>query len=117
MANEEMYKPLPSFLTVDKSKIHGLGIFATKDVANQTNLGLSHVLVDKPNIFVRTPLGGFINHTPENPNCVLIRDINFTHLFFVIGDIESYSSFMSLFSLRLAILYPFVVELLLIYPL
>ena len=62
MDNEEMYKPLPSFLTVDKSEIHGLGIFATKDVANQTNLGLSHVLVDKPNIFVRTPLGGFVKH-------------------------------------------------------
>ena len=81
--DNDTYKPLPSFLTIKKSKIHGLGTFATKDIANQTNLGLSHVLIDKPNLFVRTPLGGFINHTPENPNCVLIRDINLQNLFFI----------------------------------
>ena len=85
MDKEEMYKPLPSFLTVDKSEIHGLGIFATKDVANQTNLGLSHVIIDKPNIFLRTPLGGFINHVSEDPNCVLVRDITFTNLFFIMA--------------------------------
>ena len=85
MDNKETYRPLPSFLTIDKSEIHGLGIFAKKDVANQTNLGLSHVLVDVPNIWVRTPLGGFINHVDDDPNCVLIRDINLTNLFFVVA--------------------------------
>jgi len=85
MDKEEMYKPLPSFLTVDKSEIHGLGIFATRDIANQTNLGLSHVIIEKPNIFLRTPLGGFINHVSENPNCVLVGDITFTNLFFIMA--------------------------------
>ena len=66
MDKEEMYKPLPSFLTVDKSEIHGLGIFATKDVANQTNLGLSHVIIDKPNIFLSPSFLKSIALTPSD---------------------------------------------------
>lgn len=83
---EEMYKPLPNFLTVQQSAIHGLGIFAKKDVANKTNLGLSHVVVQSPSIFVRTPLGGFLNHNAKDPNCKLVRDVTFPHLFFAIAQ-------------------------------
>lgn len=83
--NKQQYKPLPDFLTVQQSAIHGLGIFAKKDVANKTNLGLSHVINQSPHIFVRTPLGGFLNHNADDPNCKLVRDMTFPHLMFAIA--------------------------------
>ena len=64
------YSPLPHYLTIKESKIHGLGLFATKDIKSGKIIGISHhYLWD---IVVRTPLGGFINHS-EDPNCELIR--------------------------------------------
>ena len=62
-----MYKPLPDSLTIKKSKIEGLGLFATKDIKQGTDLGFSHVVLDSGNIG-RTPLGGFYNHSTK-PNC------------------------------------------------
>jgi len=64
-----MYRPLPEGLTIQASSIHGLGLFASKPLAADMNLGISHVkmsLSDKE--FIRTPLGGFINHS-DTPNC------------------------------------------------
>ena len=61
-----MYKPLPDSLTIKSSGIHDLGLFAKEDMAQGTNLGMSHMKI-KDTIF-RTPLGGFINHANE-PNC------------------------------------------------
>lgn len=116
--NEHIYKPLPSFLTIKNSPIHGLGLFATGNIPKGTLLGISHIhssllefktlditfaaeehnviklvegnhlpsytpftknedldkriILTKDNIFpngmIRTPLGGFINHS-ENDNC------------------------------------------------
>ena len=64
-----MYKPLPKNLTVKKSKINGLGVFATEDINNNNVLGVSHVQdLKAENGYWRTPLGGFINHS-SNPNC------------------------------------------------
>ena len=64
-----MYKPLPKNLTVKKSKINGLGVFATEDINNNSVLGVSHIKDSKAeNGYWRTPLGGFINHS-SNPNC------------------------------------------------
>jgi len=66
------YRPLPSNLTIKTSPIHGLGIFATEDIKADTYLGITHVYnKDFPQDWIRTPLGGFYNHS-ENPNCVLI---------------------------------------------
>ena len=65
-----MYKPLPHFLTIQPSPIHGLGLFASKSIPDNTNLGITHVkfnLSDKE--YIRTPLGGFINHS-DTPNCI-----------------------------------------------
>ena len=62
-----MYKPLPSYLTIKKSKIHELGLFALENIAIGTNMGMSHMKI-KDTIF-RTPLGGFINHA-NGANCV-----------------------------------------------
>ena len=60
------YKPLPKNLTIKISEIEGFGIFAINDIKKQTNLGLSHLILDEE--IIRTPLGGFINHS-DNPNC------------------------------------------------
>jgi len=64
------YNPLPKSLTIQKSSIHGLGLFATEPIPQGTNLGESHLkmsLSDK--YYIRTPLGGFINHS-DTPNCI-----------------------------------------------
>jgi SET domain-containing protein len=67
-----MYNPLPKSLTIKKSKIHGLGLFAEKDIPADTNLGLTHIKhTTSPQNWLRTPLGGFYNHS-EEPNCELI---------------------------------------------
>jgi SET domain-containing protein len=69
-----MYKPLPSYLTIKPSEIEGLGLFATDDIDNKHLLGITHVYdVRFQDSFIRTPLGGFFNHS-ETPNCEVIRD-------------------------------------------
>jgi len=58
-----MYKPLPDSLTIKQSGINGLGLFAKQGIAQGTNLGMSHVLVGSG--IIRTPMGGFINHSND----------------------------------------------------
>ena len=65
-----MYKPLPSSLTIKASKVNGLGLFANEDIAQGTNLGMSHMKIE--DTIFRTPLGGFINHANE-PNCAKVE--------------------------------------------
>ena len=61
------YQALPSCLQVKHSSVAGQGIFATEDIPDTIYLGISHVVVDDK--IMRTPLGGFVNHS-DNPNCV-----------------------------------------------
>ena len=61
------YHPLPSGLTVADSGISGQGLFTNRRLVAGTELGISHYRIDK--VFIRTPLGGFINHADES-NCV-----------------------------------------------
>lgn len=70
--NIETYKPLQYGLTIKKSKVHGLGLFATEDIKAGHDFGETHVFVVNNNRreWVRTPLGGFINHN-EIPNCYI----------------------------------------------
>ena len=64
-----MYKPLPSFLIIKESEIHGLGLFSLRDIPALTVLGITHVKDDRfEDGYIRTPLGGFYNHS-DNPNC------------------------------------------------
>lgn len=74
-----MYNPLPKCIKIKKSKIHGYGIFAATFIPKGFKLGISHVEnKDFPNGYIRTPLGGFYNHS-EEPTCKLIdADINGT---------------------------------------
>jgi SET domain-containing protein len=69
-----MYRPLPSYLTIKSSEIEGLGLFTTDDIDNKHVLGITHVYdIRFQDSFIRTPLGGFFNHS-ETPNCEVIRD-------------------------------------------
>ena len=68
------YKPLPEYLAIGPSDIHGAGIFAKDDIPKDIEIGISHVY--DPNFqhnYIRTPLGGFINHS-NTPNCKLVED-------------------------------------------
>ena len=58
-----MYKPLPDSLTIKPSGIDGLGLFAKEEIAQGTNLGMSHVAIGSG--IIRTPMGGFINHSND----------------------------------------------------
>ena len=73
------YKPLPSGLIIKDSGIEGQGVFTTRDLNVGCDLGESHYRIDtsgvesineeeNKNLLIRTPLGGFINHS-EEPNC------------------------------------------------
>ncbi len=63
------FNPLPSNVTVKKSNIHGLGLFAKEKISSQTVLGIAHVKDDRfSHGYIRTPLGGFLNHS-NKPNC------------------------------------------------
>ena len=68
----DTYKPLPEGLTIKDSEVHGLGLFTTKPFPAGTDFGETHVFVVTNNRreWVRTPLGGFINHS-EEPNCYI----------------------------------------------
>ena len=64
-----MYRPLPKEVTIKTSYIEGLGLFAKEFLPANTNLGISHIKDDRfENGYIRTPLGGFVNHS-DAPNC------------------------------------------------
>jgi SET domain-containing protein len=67
------YNPLPTCCTIRPSWIEGLGVFAVKEIRQDTELGVSHIEFE--NELYRTPLGGFINHS-NKPNCVRIKNGN-----------------------------------------
>ena len=60
------YHPLPKELTIKESTIEGLGLFALVDIKAGHDFGFTHV--ETSFSLIRTPLGGFYNHS-ENPNC------------------------------------------------
>ena len=62
----DTYKPLPDGLIIKDSGIEGQGLFTTRELAIGCNLGISHYRIGDE--FIRTPLGGFINHS-DTPNC------------------------------------------------
>ena len=61
------YQPLPMGLTIADSGISGQGLFTNRRLVTGTDLGISHYRIEGE--LIRTPLGGFINHS-DNPNCV-----------------------------------------------
>ena len=70
------YKPLPSEVTIKESPIDGLGLFVMEDIEKGHVFGVSHIVDFRfENGYIRTPLGGFINHSKE-PNCELVPIIS-----------------------------------------
>ena len=67
-----MYNPLPHGLFIDESSIDGQGLHTNVKLAGGINLGLSHVELGK--MMIRTPLGGFVNHS-DTPNCVKVKSL------------------------------------------
>tara|TARA_B110000858_G_C17626588_1_gene391517 strand:+ start:251 stop:580 length:330 start_codon:yes stop_codon:yes gene_type:complete len=99
---EDTYRPLPVGLTIMRSKIEGLGLVAEVEIKAGKDLGETHVFAvsQSRREWVRTPLGGFINHS-ENPNCYIstttekrclhtIRPINIGEEITVYYRFESY---------------------------
>ena len=62
----KQYNPLPAGIVVADSGISGQGLFTTRRLVMGTTLGISHYRIDGE--YIRTPLGGFINHS-DAPNC------------------------------------------------
>ena len=68
----EPYNPLPEYSAIGPSNIHGAGILAKEDIPGEVVIGITHIY--DPNFqhdYIRTPLGGFINHN-DNANCELL---------------------------------------------
>jgi len=65
-----MYKPLPKQLTIKNSVIEGLGLFAIENIKKNSFIGVTHVRDEQfENKYIRTPIGGFYNHSNE-PNVI-----------------------------------------------
>ena len=63
-----MYRPLPDGLTIKNSPIEGLGLFTNVEIKKNTFIGITHIRDEQfDNKYIRTPLGGFYNHSNE-PN-------------------------------------------------
>lgn len=64
------YRPLPPCLKIGESEIEGQGLFTTDYIPEGVLLGISHH--ESYGVIIRTPLGGFINHS-EDPNCEKVK--------------------------------------------
>jgi len=75
-----MYNPLPEEVTIRSSNIDGLGLFATCDIKEDHEFGISHVKDSRfDHGYIRTPLGGFFNDSTK-PNCNAITDGDYIKL-------------------------------------
>ena len=65
-----MYRPLPDGLTIKNSPIEGLGLFSTINIKINSFIGVTHIRDEQfENKYIRTPLGGFYNHS-NNPTFI-----------------------------------------------
>ena len=70
---ENNYRPLPEGLYIGNSHIEGNGLFTTRELKDGEELGITHIRYNSDDFhsnYIRTPLGGFVNHNTE-ANCVL----------------------------------------------
>ena len=69
------YRPLPDGLFIIESAIHGHGLHTNCNLKAGVFLGETHIF-EKKRGYIRTPLGGFINHS-EKPNCFINENIHY----------------------------------------
>ena len=83
------HNPLPSHVYLAKSKLHGMGVFTEKPIHANHDFGITHVADDRfSNGFIRTPFGGFINHS-NKPNC-RIYELGDTLHIQTVAEIKAY---------------------------
>ena len=71
-----MYRPLPDELTIKHSPIEGLGLFAAKEIKANTFIGITHIRDEQfENKYIRTPLGGFYNHSNDPTVMRMVSDV------------------------------------------
>lgn len=90
MKKNKSYRPLPEGLSIEDSTIEGKGLFTNVEIPQDHNLGVSHVrpqMYDMESELIRTPLGGFINHS-DNPNCYISDKFVMTHSLLTLRDIQ-----------------------------
>ena len=83
-----MYHPLPREVQIKLSKIHGEGLFAKEDIDDNTKIGLGWLVVGAE--LIRTPLGGFINHS-DTPNTIKIQKDKFQYLMLKLELLNQFS--------------------------
>ena len=72
--NQKHFRPLKPYLTVQKSGIEGLGLFATEDIPVGEVIGITHVYDERfKDNYIRTATGAFINHS-DTPNVSLVNN-------------------------------------------
>lgn len=55
---------MPDGVEIRKSKIHGFGLFATKEIEAHRELGITHIADNRfPDGYIRTALGSYANHS------------------------------------------------------
>ena len=52
-----------------------MGLFTDTAIETGIVIGISHVKIPYLYEIIRTPIGGFINHS-DRPNCVLVEKVN-----------------------------------------
>ena len=71
-----MYRPLHDGLTIKNSPIEGLGLFTNIDIKKNTFIGITHIRDEQfENKYIRTPLGGFYNHSNEPTIIRMVSDV------------------------------------------
>ena len=71
-----MYRPLPDGLTIKNSPIEGLGLFTSVDIKKNTFIGVTHIRDEQfENKYIRTPLGGFYNHSNDPTVIRMVSDV------------------------------------------
>ena len=71
-----MYRPLPDGLTIKNSPIEGLGLFTTINIKKNTFIGVTHIRDEQfENKYIRTPLGGFYNHSDDPTVIRMVTDV------------------------------------------
>lgn len=63
------YHPQPGMVELKQSDIHGFGIFAKFNLQAGEWVGASHHQIKEDGRIIRTPFGGYINHS-DDPNCI-----------------------------------------------
>ena len=71
-----MYRPLPKELTIKNSHIEGLGLYAKEYIKKNTFIGVTHIRDEQfENKYIRTPLGGFYNHSNDPKIIRMVSDV------------------------------------------